>query len=137
MMMMMMMMMMMLMIMNSFCGMVDRREVFSFISKKDHCQRSSLSRISDTPHAGFKPAQNRKFRLCRIKTCISDNHYTTVPRTYPMLDLLIVHLTVLGLREWNDTVHFARCLCYFENLWETYFQNILLMSATTTKIMSK
>ena len=32
-----------------FCGMVDRRKAFSLISSQDHCQRSSPSRISDTP----------------------------------------------------------------------------------------
>ena len=41
-----------------FCGMVDRRKVFSLISSRDHCQRSSPSRISETPRAGFEPAQN-------------------------------------------------------------------------------
>ena len=41
-----------------FCGMVDRQKVFSFISSWDHCQRSSLSRISNTPQAGFEPTQN-------------------------------------------------------------------------------
>ena len=43
---------------NCFCGMVDRRKMFSLISSRDHCQRSSPSRISDTPRAGFEPAQN-------------------------------------------------------------------------------
>ena len=47
-----------MMIMNCFCGMVDRRKAFSLISSRDHCQRSSPSRISDTPRAGFEPAQN-------------------------------------------------------------------------------
>ena len=55
---MMMMMMMMMMIMNCFCGMIDRRKALSLISTLDHCQRSSPSRISDTPRAGFEPAQN-------------------------------------------------------------------------------
>ena len=41
---------MMMMMMN--CGMVDRRKAFSLISSKDHCQRSSPSRISDTQRAG-------------------------------------------------------------------------------------
>ena len=54
----MMMMMMMIMMMNCFCGMVDRRKTFSLISSRDHCQRSSPSRISDTPRVGFEPAQN-------------------------------------------------------------------------------
>ena len=41
-----------------FCGMVDRRKVFSFISRCDHCQRFSPLRISNTPRTGFEPAQN-------------------------------------------------------------------------------
>ena len=45
-------------LMNCFCGMVDRRKVFSLISSRDHCKRSSPSRISGTPRAGFEPAQN-------------------------------------------------------------------------------
>ena len=56
--MMMMMMTMMMMMMNCFCGMADRRKVLSFISSRDHCQRSSPSQISGTPRAGFEPAQN-------------------------------------------------------------------------------
>ena len=44
--------------MNCFCGMVDRRKASSLISSRDHCQRSSPSRISDTPRAGFEPVQN-------------------------------------------------------------------------------
>ena len=48
----------MMMMLNCFCGMVDRRKAFSFISSRDHCQRSSPSQISDTPRAGFEPAQD-------------------------------------------------------------------------------
>ena len=48
----------MMMMVNCFCGMVDRRKTFSLISSRDHCQRSSPLQISDTPRAGFKPAQN-------------------------------------------------------------------------------
>ena len=40
-----------------FCGMVDRWNEFSLISNGDHCKRSSTSRVSDTPRAGFEPAQ--------------------------------------------------------------------------------
>ena len=47
-----------MMMMNGFCGMVDRRKAFRLISSRDHCQRSLPSRISDTPQAGFEPAQN-------------------------------------------------------------------------------
>ena len=48
----------MVMMMNCFCGMVDGRKAFSVISSQSHCQRSSPSQISDTPRAGFEPAQN-------------------------------------------------------------------------------
>ena len=47
-----------MMMMNCFCGMVDRRKVFNLISGRDHCQISSPLWISDTPWAGFEPAQN-------------------------------------------------------------------------------
>ena len=50
--------MMMIMMMYCFCDMVDRREAYSLIFSRDHCQRSSSSRISDTPGAGFEPAHN-------------------------------------------------------------------------------
>ena len=49
---------MMMMMMNCFCGMVDQRKVFSLISSRDHCHRSSPLQISDMPRAGFEPAQN-------------------------------------------------------------------------------
>ena len=65
----------MMMMMNCFCGMVDRRKAFSLISSRDHCQRSSPSRISDTPRAGFEPAQNLSSGFCWMKLCSSDNHY--------------------------------------------------------------
>ena len=49
---------MMVVMMNCFCSMVDRRKAFSLLSSRDHCQKSSPSWISDTPRAGFEPAQN-------------------------------------------------------------------------------
>ena len=44
--------------MNCFCCMVDRRRLYSLISSRDHCQRSSPSWISDTPRTGFETAQS-------------------------------------------------------------------------------
>ena len=41
-----------------FCGMFDRGKAFRLISSREHCQRSSPLGISDTPRAGFEPAQN-------------------------------------------------------------------------------
>ena len=49
---------MMKMMMNCFCGMVDRRNVFSLISSWNHCQRSSPWWISDTLRGGIEPVQN-------------------------------------------------------------------------------
>ena len=60
---MMMMMMMMMMMINSVCGMADRRKGFSLISSRDHCQRFSPSRISDTPWEGFNLAPNLRSSL--------------------------------------------------------------------------
>ena len=45
-----------MMMMSCFCGMVDRRKAFNFNSSRDHCQRSSPSRISDMLWAGFEPS---------------------------------------------------------------------------------
>ena len=47
----------MMMKMNCFCGIVDRRNTFSLISSRDHCPRSSPSRISNTPRSGIEPTQ--------------------------------------------------------------------------------
>ena len=77
--MMMMMMMMMVMTMYCFCGMVDRRKAFSFISSCDHHQRSSPLPVSDMPRAGFEPAQNLSIGLVEW-SC--DNHYTTASRKH-------------------------------------------------------
>ena len=41
-----------------FCVMVDRRNAISLNSSGDNCQRSSALLISNTPRAGFQPAQN-------------------------------------------------------------------------------
>ena len=55
----------MMMMMNCFCGMVDRGKPFSHISSQNHCQRSSSSQISETPRAGFEPAQNLSSSLVK------------------------------------------------------------------------
>ena len=41
-----------------FCGMDNQQKAFSLILSQDHCQRFSPLRISDTPMAGFQPAQS-------------------------------------------------------------------------------
>ena len=60
---------------NCFCGMVDRRKVFSLISSRVHCQRSSPLRNSDTPGAGFEHEQNLSSGFgewsCAVVTCFT------------------------------------------------------------------
>ena len=75
----MMMMMMMMMMINCFCGMVNRRKTISLNSSRDHCQRSSPSRISDTPRAGFEPAQNLSSGLVEWSCAVV---ITTTPRRH-------------------------------------------------------
>ena len=69
----------MMMMMNCFCGMVDRRKAFSLIYSRDHCQRSSPSRISDTPRAGFEPAQSLSSALVEWSCAVV---ITTTPRRH-------------------------------------------------------
>ena len=73
-----------------FCGMVYRRKAFSLISSRHHCQRSSPSRISDTPRAGFETAQNLSSGLVEWSCAVV---ITTIPR-----------------RQYRSAVHFLRCL---------------------------
>ena len=65
-----------------FCSMVDRRKVFSLISSRDHYERSSPSRISDTSRAGFEPAQNLSSGLVKWSCAVV---ITTTPRNYKFL----------------------------------------------------
>ena len=62
-----------------FCCMVDQRKVFSLISSQDHYQRSSP--IANLWHATSRiwTCTEPEFRLCWMKLCGSDNHYTTAP----------------------------------------------------------
>ena len=57
--------------------MVDWRKAFSLNSSRDHYQISSPSRISDTPRAGFEPAQNLSSGLVEWSHAVV---ITTTPR---------------------------------------------------------
>ena len=57
--------------------MVDRRKAFNLISSRDHYQRSSPSRISDTPQAAFQPAQYLSSSLVEWSCAVV---ITTTPR---------------------------------------------------------
>ena len=67
--------------MNWFCGMVDQRRAFSLISSRDHCHRSSPSRISDTPRSEFEPAQNLSSGFDKRSCAVV---ITTLPRCSPV-----------------------------------------------------
>ena len=54
-------------------------KAFSLIFSRDHCQRSSPSRISDTPRAGFEPAQNLSSGLVEWNFAIV---ITNIPRRH-------------------------------------------------------
>ena len=71
--------MMIMMMMNWFCGMVDRWKAFRLIYSRDHCQRSSPSRISDTLQAWFEPAQNLTSGLDEWSCAVV---ITTTPRRH-------------------------------------------------------
>ena len=76
----------MMMMMNCFCGVVDRRKEFSLISSRDHCLRFWPSRISDTPGAGFEPAQNLSSGLvvwsCAVVIIITPRRHVITITTY-------------------------------------------------------
>ena len=84
------------MMMNCFCGMVDRWKAFSFISSRDHCQRSSTSRISNPPRAGYGPAQNLSSGLVEWSCAVV---ITTTPRRHKHAGchLLILVTNLLNL----------------------------------------
>ena len=79
----------MMMVMNCFCGMADQWKTFSLISSQDHCQRSSTSRISDMPQAGFEPAQNLSSSLvkwnCAVVITSTTQCHTTMLGHYTIL----------------------------------------------------
>ena len=68
--------------MNCFCGIVDRRKEFRFIFSRDHCQRSSPSRISNTPRPGFELVQNLSWCFFKRSCALV---ITTTPRCLPLL----------------------------------------------------
>ena len=76
----------MMKMMNCFCGMVDQWKAFSLISSRDHCQRSSPSRISDMPRAGFEPAQNLSSGLVELSCAVG---ITITPRRHELFHYII------------------------------------------------
>ena len=92
-----MMMMMMMMMMNCFCRMIDRQKALM-----PYFQPGPLSEIltiANLWHAASRvwTCTESEFRLCLMKLCSSDNHYTTVPRS----ERLVVSSAALLCKTWN------------------------------------
>ena len=88
--------------MNCFYDMVDQRKVFSIISSQDHCQRSSPSRIFNTPRAGFEPGQNLSSGLVEWSCAVV---ITTTPRRHKKMYLATFWFkgALSGLRQFLAT----------------------------------
>ena len=102
-------MMMMMMMMNCFCGMVDRRKAFNLISSRDHCQRSSPPRISDTLRAGFEPAQNLSSGLVEWSCAI----VITTTLWFHWWCHVITFCLKQAVRKWGDSfLTLVSCLLF-------------------------
>ena len=97
-------MMMMMMMMNCFCGMVDQRNAFRLISNRNHCQRSSPSRIFGMPRAGFEPAQNLSSGLVERNCAVM---ITSSPRRQDLYPYSI-EITENADQEHCELGHFSR-----------------------------
>ena len=95
-----------LMMMNCFCGMVDRRKAVTLLSSRDHCQRSSPPRNSDTPRAGFEPAQKLSSGLVEWNCAVV---ITTTPRVASLLYQLF--LCINGLLHFFTKVNSDQYSC--------------------------
>ena len=93
--------------MNYFCG--------SLISSRNHCQRSSPSRISDMPRTGFEPAQNLSLGLVGWSCAVV---ITTTPRR-----LLNISLLVFMQKQYPE--NFAFLILKILELFARKFANFL------------
>ena len=78
---------------------IGQRKAFSLISSRDHCQRSSSSRISNTPRAGFELAQNLSSDFVEWSCAVV---ITTTPRRHlcsSELSILFSKLNLLVTRK--------------------------------------
>ena len=113
----------MMMMLNYFCAMVDWQKAFSLISSRDHCQRSSPLRISDSPQARFEPAQNLSLSLVEWSCTIV---ITTKPWHHCIKTLLLT---------WNIVSYFETtslnfgCVCHCLDSMICFFETIFLSFA--------
>ena len=91
----------MIFMMNCFCGMVDRQKAFSLISSRDHYQRSSPSRISDTLWAGFEPVQNLSSGLVEWSCAVVITTMTDLKGAATFKMKLVVIIVFKGWQLWT------------------------------------
>ena len=114
-----------MMMMNCFCGIVDRRKAISLISSRDHCQRSSLSRISDTPRAVFEPVPNLSSGLvewsCAVVITITPRRHYQLGRSivffwWTLALFLEISWTDKPLvsKQQRDNPYSVRTICYID-----------------------
>ena len=131
-------MMMVMMMMNFFCGMVDQRKAFSLISSWDHYQRSSLSRISDTPQAGFEPAQNLSSGFVEWSCAVV---ITTTPRRHSLLSKALLptfkHLNAPSYPLIFRRKVFSKVTRYLKIVSVTYITEAPCLDSTIKSVLEK
>ena len=97
--------MLMMMMMNCCCGMGDQQKACGLIFSRDHSQKSSPSRISNTPLAGFEPTQNLSSGLFEWNSAVV---LTTSPQRHKSLlfqvgciSLAILPSCIMSRTSWN------------------------------------
>ena len=111
-----------------FCGMVDWRKAFSLISNRDHCQRPSPTRISDTPRTGFEPAQNLSSDLVEWSCAVV---VTTTPRRHYLEVKWLFLYSFVRVWGWSDFVPSNFDLLVF-NMADSLSRNIYRRNALRT-----
>ena len=107
----------MMMMMNSCCGMVDRREALNLISSRDYCQRFWPSQISDTMPLGFEPTQNLSSDLVGMKWSSGESQVSSLELTGAFH--LLIWVCWLSYMFFFFTVYFIWQFCFMP--WAALF----------------
>ena len=103
------------MMMTCFCDMVSQWKIFSLISSRDYCKRSSPSQIFDTSQVGFAPAQNLSSGLVKWSCAVVA---TATPRLHAVIATqslqLFKHVELTEFVKQNDKLFLLTCLTNFE-----------------------
>ena len=92
------------------------------ISSRDHCQRFSLSQISDTPQAGFEPAQNLSSDFVEWSCAVViTTRYTTSPLvlSFTIIREGLLHIISLPCFKWCYLLYIRTSRGIF---WRNHFK---------------